>query len=129
MPVVLAMHRMSTCRPESRSRLSRTSTWSRASGWHRGTRSDVRLAAITPASWDTLSTSPFANAFRRTSSNASSPTSTRADAVAVLSVSDLPDTSTMRALPSGPTWLRPLLHLLAARQTLANLLAGADILP
>ena len=76
------------------------------SGWHSGTRSGVRLAAMIPATRATASASPFGTSPDLSSATTSADTSTRPDAVAVRAVTSLPETSTIRAAPASSTWVR-----------------------
>ena len=102
---------MSIMRPcSTRTRqLSSTSTDDKGNGWHSGISSAVRLAAMMPASWATLSTSPFPTSLRSISANVSGRISTRPEAVAIRSVTALPVTSTMTALPVSSKWVKALM--------------------
>ena len=82
-----------------------TATDESASGWHNGTRSEVRLAAMIPATRATPSASPLGTPSPRSSSTTAAETSTRPDATASRAVRSLADTSTMRAAPVSSTWV------------------------
>src|ERR1019366_607614 len=85
-------------------------TWTRrsvrASGWHSGIRSEVRLAPITPASSATVRTSPLAARPSITRLSVSWLRATRASATARRAVAGLALTSTIRGRPVRSTWLR-----------------------
>eukprot|EP00315_Gephyrocapsa_oceanica_P033162 CAMPEP_0185424752 /NCGR_PEP_ID=MMETSP1365-20130426/13453_1 /TAXON_ID=38817 /ORGANISM="Gephyrocapsa oceanica, Strain RCC1303" /LENGTH=250 /DNA_ID=CAMNT_0028028703 /DNA_START=251 /DNA_END=1003 /DNA_ORIENTATION=- len=75
-------------------------------GWQSGMRSAVRLAASTPATRATASTSPLA--LSDSASNAVGPSCTVAPATASRLVVAFPDTSTIEAAPAASMWLRTL---------------------
>src|SRR5437660_307950 len=76
-------------------------------GWHRGMRSAVRLAAWIPAMRAAPRTSPLVMALLATLDVVSGSMVTLQRASARRWLGSLGVTSTMRALPSGSTWVRP----------------------
>src|SRR3954453_14973046 len=98
-PVLSADRTPAETRTASSSTTRATSTPWMAMGWHSGTRSGVRFAAMIPAIRATESASPLGSAPSRSSRTTSALTTTRPRAVAVRTATSLPDTSTMRASP------------------------------
>ena len=84
-----------------------TSTPVIRSGWQRGIRSGVRLAAMMPAVRATPSTSPFASWPARTAARVAAFIFRVTRATASRTVSALVETSTIRASPAGVKWERP----------------------
>src|SRR6266849_8653587 len=76
-------------------------------GWQRGIRSGVRLAAMMPAVRATPRTSPLARPPARMAARVAGRILRATRATASRAVSDLGDTSTIRASPDGLTWERP----------------------
>ena len=71
----------------------------------------MRLAAWMPAIRATASASPFGTPPSRSRATTAGETSTRPVAVAVRTVTSLPETSTIRAAPDSSTWVsRVLAH-------------------
>src|SRR5689334_21561860 len=84
-----------------------TSTPVMRRGWHSGMRSGVRLAAMMPAVRATPSTSPLASCPARTAARVAAFILRVTRAAASRTVSDLAETSTMRASPAGVRCERP----------------------
>src|SRR5262245_29163369 len=104
-PVTLTVAR--TVQPGSlASAVMSSSTLESASGWQRGISSEVRFAAMMPAMRAVPSTSPFLALPETTSSSVALLMITRPSATARRSVAGLSDTSTMRASPEAPIWVR-----------------------
>src|SRR3954447_9006750 len=104
-PVTLTVAR--TTQPGSlRSGVISTVTFDNASGWHNGIRSEVRFAAIMPASRAAPSTSPFLAFPDAIRSSVALRMTTWPSATAVRSVAGLAETSTMRASPLPSIWVR-----------------------
>src|SRR6478752_927834 len=90
----------------SAARTSRsTDTAERDSGWHSGTRSGVRLAAMIPAIRAVASASPFGRLPCCNNRTTSAVVRSTPVASAVLVVGCLPETSTIRAAPLASTWV------------------------
>src|ERR1041385_454433 len=83
-----------------------TATFDSASGWHSGMSSDVRFAAMMPASRAAPSTSPFLALPDRIRSSVALLMTTRPSAIAVRPVAGFAETSTIRASPSSSMWVR-----------------------
>src|SRR5689334_6320888 len=81
-------------------------TFDSASGWQSGISSDVRLAAMMPAMRAVPSTSPFLALPDTISSSVALVMRTRPSATASRSVAGLAETSTIRASPEAPIWVR-----------------------
>src|SRR6478735_2860070 len=77
-----------------------------ASGWQSGISAGVCLAPMIPAIRATASASPFGTPSPRSSATTSDDTRTRPDALASRAVTDLAETSTIRAAPDSSTWVR-----------------------
>src|SRR5262245_11487953 len=83
--------------------LSSTSTWVNGRGWQSGTISDVRFAAMIPASRAVWSGSPFLTARARIACRAAVLIRTSPRATASRAVSGFADTSTIRTRPRSST--------------------------
>src|SRR5438270_3362961 len=83
-----------------------TVTFDNASGWQSGISSEVRLAAMMPAMRAVPSTSPFLALPETISSSVALVMTTRPSATASRSVAGLAETSTIRASPEAPIWVR-----------------------
>src|SRR4051794_40630478 len=81
-------------------------TFDSASGWQSGISSEVRLAAMMPAMRAVPSTSPFLALPETISARVASVMTTRPSATASRSVAGLAETSTIRASPEAPIWVR-----------------------
>src|SRR4051812_21704536 len=90
-----------------------TVTFDSASGWQSGISSAVRLAAMMPAMRAVPSTSPFLALPDTIRSSVALVMTTRPSATASRSLAGLSDTSTIRASPEAPIWVRagPVLDL------------------
>src|SRR5262245_63282610 len=77
------------------------------SGWQRGISSGVRLAPMIPAVRATPRTSPFTSCPARTATTVAAFIFNVTRATASRTVSDLAETSTIRASPAGVRWERP----------------------
>src|SRR5450756_934699 len=82
--------------------------------WQRGISSHVRLAAWMPATCATVRTSPFLRLPALISSKVAGASRTRQRATASRTVSSLPPTSTMRALPLSSRCVSSLLPMLSS---------------
>src|ERR1700733_6277593 len=80
-------------------------TFERASGWHSGISSEVRFAAMMPATRAVPSTSPFFALPETISASVALLMTTRPSATAVRSVAGLAETSTIRAPPLASIWV------------------------
>src|SRR3954463_16214221 len=89
----------------SASTLRVTSTLVSGSGWQSGMSSEVRLAAMIPASCAVVSASPLGS--ERRAPAVSALMRTRPEATARRRSEGLPPTSTMRTPPCSSTWLKP----------------------
>ena len=105
-PVVFTRARISITPGSSAARFRSTATPVSGSGWHRGTRSGVRLAAMMPAMRATARASPLGRVPSSIWSTTSALVVSRDEAIATLAVTALADTSTMWAEPSSRTWVR-----------------------
>src|SRR3989442_557075 len=76
------------------------------SGWHIGISSQVRLAAITAATWATARTSPFLMPPLWIAARVAGCIRISPAAVATRSVTSLSPTSTMRGRPAASRWVR-----------------------
>src|SRR6185369_16633595 len=83
-----------------------TVTFDSASGWQSGINSEVRLAAMMPAMRAVPSTSPFLALPETMRSSVAVVMRTRPSATASRSVAGLSETSTIRASPEAPIWVR-----------------------
>src|SRR6266702_40595 len=83
-----------------------TVTFDSASGWQSGISSEVRLAAMMPAMRAVPSTSPFLAFPETIRSSVALVMTTRPSATASRSVAVLSETSTIRASPEAPIWVR-----------------------
>src|SRR5437879_8301706 len=81
-------------------------TFDSASGWQSGISSEVRLAAMMPAMRAVPSTSPFLALPDTIRSSVVLLMTTRPSATASRSVAGLSETSTIRASPEVPIWVR-----------------------
>src|SRR3954463_12082885 len=90
-----------------------TVTFDSARGWQSGISSAVRLAAMMPAMRAVPSTSPFLALPDTIRSSVALVMTTRPSATASRSLAGLSDTSTIRASPEAPIWVRagPVLDL------------------
>src|SRR5690606_39026449 len=84
-----------------------TVTAERLRGWHSGINDGVCLAPMIPASRATANVSPLGTPAPRSNAMTASETSTRPLATAVRAVTDLWETSTIRAAPVSSTCVRP----------------------
>src|SRR3954454_16996305 len=103
-----------------------TVTFDSASGWHSGISSEVRLAAMMPAMRAVPSTSPFLALPDMISPSVASLMMTCASATASRSVAGLSDTSTMRASPEAPIWVRAGLACPVCLRAMSARARGAD---
>jgi hypothetical protein len=76
-----------------------------ASGWQSGIRSGVRLAPAMPGDPRDGERVALGHGPVRSAATASADSSTRPDAVAVRTVTSLPETSTIRAWPASSRWV------------------------
>src|SRR6266702_1261677 len=83
-----------------------TVTFDSASGWQSGMSSEVRLAAMMPAMRAVPSTAPFLALPDTIRSSVALLMTTRPSATASRSLTGLSDTSTIRASPEAPIWVR-----------------------
>src|SRR5699024_216114 len=101
-PAHRASARMRTASSSTEKAMSRPV---RATGWHMGISSCVRLAAMIPATWATASTSPLATPPVRISAAVAGAMWTVPSATAVRKVLALSVTYTIRARPWSPKWV------------------------
>src|SRR3954452_9091075 len=125
-PVCAVVSTVATiCTPASPTS-STTSMLVSGSGWQSGTSSEVRLAAMMPASSAVARASPFGS--ERSAVAVSALIATRPDATARRRSCGLPPTSTMWTLPSASTWLRPCFAGISDRESIPRpVLDGVEV--